>query len=356
LILPQISVIVPVYNVEKYLPRCVKSVLAQSFPDFELLLVNDASTDGSLAAAREFEFDRRVKVLDKPHGGLGDTRNYGVLRASGKYLLFVDSDDWIEEDMFRDLYQLAESYRSDLVVFNYVRENTGSAERRECRLPVNYPECGAGIREKMLAELIGPDAGGGVWRSVEMLGCAWRRMYLRSWYTEHGIQYGNEQKIMLEDLPASIEAHCACKRLLVVGGAYYHYRYNPNSLSTRYRPRKMEMLTACFETVKKILEDRGIYEQYAERHLAWFLRSAAHSSLVNCFSPKNPANFRGRWREVRGILQNPVLRRAAKSDYLKHGTRADRIVLRVLRLRFTLLVYPFYRVYSSALRNNGKKK
>ena len=354
--MPQISVIVPVYNVEQYLAQCVKSILAQSFSDFELLLVNDASTDSSPKIAREFCADPRVRVLDKPHGGLGDTRNWGAAHASGKYLLFADSDDWVEEDMLRDLFLLAEAYRADLVVFNYVRENTKSAESRVCRLPIHYPEFGAEIREKLLEELVGPDTVGGPWRGVEMLGSACRRMFLRSWYEEQNICFGNEQKIMLEDLQAAIRAHCVCKRLLVVGGAYYHYRYNPDSLSTRYRPGKMEMLTACFEQVENDLKAAGVYEQLQERHLAWFLRSAAHSALVNCFSPANPAGFCGRWREVRGILRSPVLRRAAKSDYLKHGAHADRIVLRVIRLRFTPFVYLFYRLYSAALRKNEAKK
>lgn len=354
--MPQISVIVPVYNVEKYLDQCVKSILAQSFPDFELLLINDASTDDSLKSAQEYQFDRRVKVYDKPHGGLGDTRNFGVQHASGKYLLFVDSDDWIEEDMLRDLYSLAESYRADLVVFNFVRENLESMEHRDCRLPVNYPEFGREMQDKLVEELIGPDEKNSPWRSVEMLGCAWRRMYLRSWYVNHGVHYGNEQKIMLEDLPATIEAHCAANRLLLVSGAYYHYRYNPNSLSTRYRPHKMEMLTECFETVKKILEDRGLNETYEQRHLAWFLRSAAHSSLVNCFSPMNPVKFGGRYQEVKEILKNPTLRTAAKSDYLKHGAKSDRIVLHIIRSHFTPLVYLFYRIYSMLLLKNEKKK
>lgn len=354
--MPQISVIVPVYNVEKYLDQCVKSILAQSFPDFELLLVNDASTDNSLNKAKEYEYDKRVKVLDKPHGGLGDTRNYGVEHAVGKYLLFVDSDDWIEEDMLRDLYALAEAYRADLVVFNFVRENVEIMEHRGSRLPVNYPEFGREIQDKMVEELIGPDPNGGSWRIVEMLGCAWRRMYLRKWYINNEIRYGNEQKIMLEDLPATIHAHCVSNRMLIVGGAYYHYRYNPNSLSTRYRPHKMEMLTECFQTIQKLLQDRGLYEQYEERHLAWFLRSAAHSSLVNCFSPMNPAKFGGRYHEVKGILKNPILRQAVKSDYLKHGAKSDRIVRHVLRSRITPLVYLFYRIYSMMLLKDEKKK
>lgn len=247
--LPKISVIVPVYNVEKYLGDCVRSVLAQTLPDFELLLVNDASTDGSLAVARSFESDSRVKVLDKPHGGLGDTRNYGVRHASGKYLVFLDSDDWVDGDMLGSLYGAAEKYKAELVVFNFVRENQIDGERRVCSLPVRYPAFGEKIRSRMLEELIGPDHGDGDWRKVEMLGCAWRRMYLRSWFVENRIAFGDERKIMLEDLPASIRAHCAADRVLLVGGAYYHYRYNPDSLSTRYRPHKMEMLTQCFQLV-----------------------------------------------------------------------------------------------------------
>ena len=77
--MPKVSVIVPVYNVEDYLEQCVKSILSQTLEDIEVLLVNDASTDGSLKVARSFETDKRVRVLEKPHGGLGDTRNYGAV-------------------------------------------------------------------------------------------------------------------------------------------------------------------------------------------------------------------------------------------------------------------------------------
>lgn len=354
--MPKISVIVPVYNVESYLDQCVQSILTQTLPDFEVLLINDASTDGSLSLARTYEKDPRVRVLDKPHGGLGDTRNFGVSRATGKYLVFVDSDDWLEEDMFRSLYEAAEGSQADMVVFNFVRENLVDGDRRVCKLPVNYPELGDEIRGKVLEELVGPDPDDGEWRSVEMLGCAWRRMYLREWFVENRIAYGDERKIMLEDLPASIQAHCAARRVLLVGGAYYHYRYNPDSLSTRYRPHKMEMLAGCFSAVREILSGRGLYGQLEERHRAWLVRMAAHSALVNCFCPANPAGFIGRWREVRGILRNRLLREAAASDYLKAGSRADRLILGVLRTRMTPAVYLFYRLYTRVLFRNSAKK
>ena len=347
--MPEISVIVPVYNEKAYLGECVKSILGQSFPDFELLLVDDGSTDGSLEAERQCkERDPRVHVTEKPHGGLGDTRNFGVKLAAGKYLVFVDSDDWIEPDMLRDLYSAAEAVQAQMVVFNFTRELPQGS--RVCRLPFHYPEYGSEANAVLLSQLAGPDNAATPWNNAEMIGSAWRRMYLRSWFTENNITFGDERKTMLEDLPAAVAAHCACGKMLALGGAYYHYRYSPAALSIRYRPHKMEMLTACFMAVRRILMDRGLYDGYRERHLAWFLRSAAHSSLVNCFSPGNPSDFRGRWREVRGILRNPVLRRAVRSDYLKYASKADRSVLRILRTNLTPLVYLYYRHNTASLR------
>ena len=354
--MPKVSVIVPVYNVEKYLAQCVESILTQTLTDIEVLLINDASTDHSLALARTYERDSRVAVLDKPHGGLGDTRNYGVARATGKYLAFVDADDWIDPEMLQNLYSSAEKCTADMVVFNFVRENMQADEHRVCKLPVSFPSFDSETRDTLLMELIGPDPSDSVWRQTEMLGCAWRRFFRREWFAKNHLSYFNEQEIMLEDLPVSIMAHCLTDRVLILGGAYYHYRYNPESLSTRYRPRKMEMMTACFTVVRDFLQKNDLYDRYGERHLAWLLRSAAHSSLVNCFSSGNTADFGARYREVRGILRNPTLRQAAHSDYLKNGTRADRIILRMIRSKNTPAVYLFYRIYSNMLFKNARKK
>lgn len=95
-----VSIVVPIYNVEKYLGRCVDSILAQSYENLELILVNDGATDNSSKIAREYEAkDKRVVVYDKPNGGLSDARNFGVKHAHGKYILFIDSDDFVKPTM-----------------------------------------------------------------------------------------------------------------------------------------------------------------------------------------------------------------------------------------------------------------
>lgn len=352
----KVSVIVPVYNVEQYLEQCVGSILRQTLRDLEILLVNDASTDGSLALARRFEDDPRVRVIDKPHGGLGDTRNWGVREASGEYLAFVDSDDWLEDDAFERLTEAADAGGADLTVFNFVRENVTDGVSRVCSLPIDPDAPREETAARVLAELIGPAPDSGAWRTVEMLGCAWRRLYRRSWFVENGLSYYREQEVMLEDLPVSIQAHALAGRVLFVDGAYYHYRYNPDSLSTRYRPGKMEMLLSCYRIVEEFLSSRGLSAQYGERHQAWLLRSAAHSALVNAFSPNNPASFSGRWAEVRGILRQPLVQRAAASRYLDGCTKADRLIRALLHSRMTLPVYLFYSSYARSLRRDAGKK
>ena len=105
----KVSVVVPVYNAEKYLDRCVQSILAQTYPCIEVVLVNDGSKDGSLALCKKFaEQDARVKVVDKPNGGAASARNVGIAEATGEYIGFCDSDDYLDSEMMATLVKIME--------------------------------------------------------------------------------------------------------------------------------------------------------------------------------------------------------------------------------------------------------
>lgn len=121
-----ISVIVPIYNVQKYLPQCLDSIINQTFWDLEIILVDDGSLDGCGKICDEYaQKDKRIKVYHKENGGLSSARNYGIARANGEYLGFVDGDDWIEPDMFKTLVNLIEDKKADLAI---------------CRFWYEYPE------------------------------------------------------------------------------------------------------------------------------------------------------------------------------------------------------------------------
>lgn len=124
-----VSVIIPVYNVEKYLKRCIESITNQTYKNIEIILVNDGSTDNSYRICQEFsEKDTRIVLLNKQNGGLSDARNYGIKNANGEYLSFVDSDDYIDTTMLEKMYKLAKKENLDLVVCNTINiDDTGNS-------------------------------------------------------------------------------------------------------------------------------------------------------------------------------------------------------------------------------------
>lgn len=120
--MPEISIIVPVYKVEKYLDRCVNSILAQTFTDFELILVDDGSPDACPKMCDSWaRKDTRIKVIHKQNGGAGQSRNIGLENATGKYIGFIDADDWIVKDMYEHLYNLIIGENADVAVCDFTR-------------------------------------------------------------------------------------------------------------------------------------------------------------------------------------------------------------------------------------------
>ena len=126
---PAISVIVPIYNVEKYLRQCLDSIVGQTFNDLEIILINDGSKDGSLEIVNEYAAkDKRIKVIDKPNEGYGKTMNRGIEVATGEYIGIVESDDWIEPDMYETLYGIAKTHNVNVAKSSFIRFDDESGE------------------------------------------------------------------------------------------------------------------------------------------------------------------------------------------------------------------------------------
>ena len=117
-----ISIVVPVYNAEKYLDECIQSIINQTYPALELLLINDGSKDGSRGICEKYEADPRVRVINKENGGVQSARTMGVKLATGKYLTFVDADDVLEKDTYRLVIEAFEKHDPDLVFFKYTND------------------------------------------------------------------------------------------------------------------------------------------------------------------------------------------------------------------------------------------
>lgn len=133
----KISIIVPIYNMEQYLERCLLSLIHQDYQNLEIILINDGSTDNSINICNKYKkIDNRIIVINKEHSGLSDTRNIGIKKATGDYIGFVDSDDYIDKDMFKNLIEGAEKYQCEISMCDLVE--TYNPNEKAKRDPLNY--------------------------------------------------------------------------------------------------------------------------------------------------------------------------------------------------------------------------
>lgn len=215
-----ISVLVPVYNVEPYLAQCLESICSQTLRELEVVCVDDASTDGSLSILREFaERDPRVKVVQAPeNGGLSRSRNLAMNHAVGEYLFLVDSDDWLETDLLEEMYRRAKALDADRLAcgFRYYYE---SAPDRE---------------DRFLPEDMAPPEKGWLPCTPETIGKihhgAGGMMIRRSIVEKHGIRF--PEGVACEDLYFHYAVFPWCRRVCVVSRAAYVYRKRAGSITS----------------------------------------------------------------------------------------------------------------------------
>lgn len=225
--MPKVSIIVPVYNAEKYLRECVESVLHQTLSDLELILVDDGSTDSSPALCDAFAAqDARVKVIHKPNGRAASARNAGLRAASGEYVAFVDADDWVSPDMYERMLQTG----ADVTLCDYVRF------QGEKQLPFTQPNVAAGFYHKaQFGEKIYPHL---VMDGLEypITISNWALLIRREIIEKNHLSYREDIHIS-EDAPFGSEVlYCASSFAYLKGEQLYHYRMTEGSASRTYQP------------------------------------------------------------------------------------------------------------------------
>lgn len=344
--MPKVSIILPVYNVEKYISHCLDSIISQSYSDFEVIAVNDASPDRSIDIVKDYaKHDSRIKIIDKEHSGLGLTRNKGIKHAEGEYLLFVDSDDYLSLNALEVLVKKSQENDSDIIFFNYVTENNYNHTSTVCPLPYDSDTKDNKLISELYADIIGklPES---KFNSTSMLGSAWRRFIKKELLINNNIEFSSEQKILLEDSLVSLKLHNASENTLLIPDILYHYRYNPVSLTTCFRPKKFEMLKEYYNTVINLLNENQTFDLYKQRLQRWFIRFATHESIVNIFSPANKISIKQRYNELKSIINDSLVVKISSLGYFKNASIKDKLIAFIIKIKLHPVSYAFYRIYS----------
>lgn len=234
----KVSIIVPVYNVEKYLERCLESLINQTYKNIEIIIINDGSTDNSLRILKEYErIDSRIKLIDKNNEGLSQTRNVGINISTGEYITFVDSDDWIELDFLKKMINLIEESNGDVAICSYVREYNEKAINKDLGFGDIVIFDKDEVKSKLYRRMIGPI--GDELKNPENLDSlitAWGKVYKTSLIKDNKISFIDTSIIGTEDLLFNVHIFNYINKAILINKPLYHYwKGNISSLTAGYK-------------------------------------------------------------------------------------------------------------------------
>ena len=283
---PKVSVVIPVYNTEKYLKECIDSITSQTLTDIEIIIVDDGSGEVCAALCDSLAGqDARIKVIHKENEGQGLARNCGMKVSSGEYIGFVDSDDYIAPDMYETLYAAAKKEDADIVLSgsSFVGGNTfsksgGYAEKNYFEKEKVFE--GEAVKQVILG-VVGAlpsevdDSRYGV--------SVWKNIFKRSLLIDEAIEFVSERKIISEDTVFMVDFLAKSQKAVGIPGAFYRYRRNDESFSKMYRSDRFEkilvFLSALEERIKGIVP-KTEYDLYLKRLIQGYARILCSQEIM----------------------------------------------------------------------------
>lgn len=245
---PAVSILVPIYNVERYLDQCLQSLVNQTLENIEIICLNDGSTDGSLKIIKKYaKADRRIVVVDKPNSGYGDSMNQGLKKAKGKYIGIVESDDYIELDAFEKLYHLAEANQVDVVRANYYHNKHNQDEKNYY---ININDAG---------RVVDPARHTWIFYQAPAI---WSAIYRRKFLQEHAIEFLPTPGASYQDTGFNFKVWATAKRAYFTTEAFLHYRLD-NEASSVNNPGKVLNVQYEYQEIEKYLKKHHLWQQFA---------------------------------------------------------------------------------------------
>lgn len=326
-----VSIIVPVYKVEQYLSRCVDSIIKQTYKDIEVILVDDGSPDNSGKMCDYLALtDARIKVIHKENGGLSSARLTGFKAATGKYIQFVDSDDYIEHTMTEKLVRGMEKQKADLCFCGY---NTihGSQSTRSL-LP--YQEESIKGSQNILQQYVLPLFGHGGQGEISIPGFTCVRLYRKDLLEDAHFQ--SERKFYLEDHILNLMYVKKVHTIAIVNEPLYNYCVNFASLSNCYRKNKWQMYCNIFGWYDVYIKDNGI--KGADSRLYNFKMSALCATVDNAVNIGSYSGFR---EEIMPLYNDSIFKRTIKQASFRFKLDTQSLTINLLKLHMLKPLYKF---------------
>ena len=337
----KVSVIVPVYNCEAFLPQCVDSLRAQTLADIEMIFVCDGSPDGSLAVLRGYEKkDSRIRVINfEKNRGVSAARNAGIDAAQGEYVIFCDGDDWVEPQMYQRLYEMAQAHDADIAFCRVFKDYANRQENVPLGFDTGARFDRAAIRDTLIPAMLAKETDSD---DLPLSGYTPRNMFRRDVIGGHRFR---EEIRYAEDLLFIVECMLDAEAAVAVDEAYYHYRFHGGSVTKRYSAHVPGSHDLSNDAIEELL--RGHAE--CARRMVIRRRKMAVTAVRNLCYPGTPHGFFARVKAARAYMNRQDVRAWFRgvNPFAFPPKLAMRLFLMKYRMAFTmcfLFTYIFDRV------------
>ena len=328
-----VSVIIPVYNVEKFLNRCVDSILSQTYKNIEIILVDDGALDSSPQICDEYAHkDTRVNVVHKQNGGLASARNAGLKVAKGDYILFVDSDDWIKGNTVEELLNIAIENQVDFVRF--IPVSAGYPDRPD-GTPINFGtedfmEEGVYNKGKMIKDIyprlfVTPQL------TMGPIVAAWRSLYNRKFLVDNNLYFDEEVKYSEDAIFSAKVVYNSNKFYYIKGGYYYNYFYNTSSITKSFKKDRWDICKILSSTLKKEFENKKDYDFSKQLHL-----EDIYNVLNALGQNTHIESFKERYTYIKNIFNDDFTKQSMKYINLTDINIKLKIILYLIKYKLTL--------------------
>ncbi|MEO2075949.1 MAG: glycosyltransferase [Bacillus sp. (in: firmicutes)] len=308
---PKVSIIVPVFNVEEFLIHCIDSLVNQTLKDIEIILVNDGSTDYSLSICQEYEKqDSRVRVVNKENGGLSSARNAGLDIASGKYIAFCDSDDYVDLTMYEKLYHETLKREVDLIACGIFLNDYEKQKISLVTLP--YPSNWVNNKDDFVNHIFKK-----YFIDPTHILTVWNLLFKRELIEKNNLRFAGEP---IEDYAFILQYSIYTNSFIFLNKPLYYYRVVSNSLSRKHNPHLFEILLQIQGIKDNCLQKMRLLDNKIEKlNAKWFIRYAAKIIFLE-FAFKNDSSIKEISQRSKMLIMNTRTQDFCQVLFKKHDT------------------------------------
>lgn len=336
-----VTVVIPVYNAEKYLDRCISSIVNQTYRNLEILLIDDSSPDNCPKICDDWALkDTRICVIHKKNEGAGFARNTAIDISKGEYICFIDSDDYIHPNTIEETYSLAEKEGSDVVIFGLNSVNKDGDITNTFvphATPGTYTD--KEVVENFLPEYIAPDPNGDGSRKFYMSSCV--SLYSLKMINDNKWRYVSERDIISEDVYSLLVLFSFANKVSILPKAYYYYCENTISFSRKYEsdryPKIKYFYTECVKLSQKLGYNENIIHRLSEPYLSYTVGTLKQESV-------SPKSSKEKKHIIKSIIDDDILQKVLKNNKKDKVSLSRKILFFFIRNKLYNLCYLLLRI------------